>query len=244
MRKRGIEYRHFSAIDSTNAMASRFLAGEVVSEYLVLSTDTQSEGRGQVGTTWQDVPGENLLMTMISPPISWPSRRVFELNMVLSLAVREVLQVYFPVQLKWPNDVLIQERKIAGILIEPIHRGSYVQRLVIGIGLNVNQTEFESGLNATSMKMELNEHLSVMQVKEEVSQKMKDALDTLLATGKSTKSNYLSACLGYGEVCSYEADGQIFPAEFIDVDEIGRQILQLESGEKRTFDLKEVRRVF
>ncbi|TNE31477.1 MAG: biotin--[acetyl-CoA-carboxylase] ligase [Bacteroidetes bacterium] len=241
MLKRGIEYRHFQSIASTNAMASSVLESEKIEHYLVLSTDTQTKGRGQQGTTWQDFPGENLLMTLITPSISWPAARVFDLNMAISLAILQALKPHLPVQLKWPNDIWVSGKKMAGLLIEPVVRGGYVQRLVVGLGLNVNQTQFDSSLNATSLVLECGKPFDLSLVRESISESIQSALTKILQTGVSPKKEYLNSCVAYARIGKYRSGDQEFTALFSDIDNHGRQILLHSDGSKHAYDLKEVK---
>lgn len=241
MLKRGIEYRHFQSTDSTNAMASSVLESEKIEHFLVLSTDTQTKGRGQQGTTWQDFPGENLLMTLITPSVSWPTTRLFDLNMAISLGVLQALQPLVSAQLKWPNDVWVNSKKMAGLLIEPVVRGGYVQRLIIGLGLNVNQSQFDATLNATSLMLECGHSHDIPSIRQTIAESIQSVLDKLLQTGISPKAEYLKACVAYGGLGSYRSNGQEFTAVFSDIDAHGRQLLLHSDGSVKAYDLKEVK---
>lgn len=240
MRIQGIEYRHFSTIDSTNALASRMLASEEIESWTVLTTDTQTHGRGQRGTTWQDESAKNLLMTVVTPTISWPSKRVAELNMCLSTAIVDVFGEVVLAKLKWPNDVLVGRSKLAGILVEPVIRGNFVQRLVIGLGVNVNQVSFEDGLNATSLCLLIGEEQDVHLWKQKIAEAIARALIRLTSTGMSPKPEYLKRCVSFGEVARYRDSEGEFEAVFTDVDEHGRQILSKSDGSVGVYDIKGV----
>lgn len=124
-------YRHAS-IDSTNLEALRLAEREAL-PWTVVVADTQTEGRGRLGRTWTDVPGRCLLMTALA---SAPPGAEGLLTAAMALAVAEALSEEGArgVGVKWPNDVLAAERKVAGILAE----GPVNSLVAIGIGLNAN----------------------------------------------------------------------------------------------------------
>lgn len=113
----------------------------------VLATRTQTAGRGQRGNSWEAEPGKNLTFSIVLRPTDFPAARSFELSMVTALAVSDYLQAFLPahsVKVKWPNDIYVDDRKICGILIENSFCGTRLDRMIIGIGINVNQTIFLS----------------------------------------------------------------------------------------------------
>lgn len=235
-----LKYLHFDTVESTNTLASKYLEEASGENWLVLSADSQSEGRGQRGTTWQDIPGQNVLMSVVSPPLSWPVSRVFDVNMAVSKAIFESLTSLVPVRLKWPNDILVGSQKLGGVLIEPTLRGSFVQRLVIGIGINVYQREWEAGVVATSLSQEAIMIPDLDEIRKALASEVARQVERLLKTGVVNKEEYLSRCLGYKKFMTYSKDGKNFMAKLVDVDPSGRQILEDEKGRRTSYDLKEV----
>lgn len=141
---RSLETQHFGrrdrlsylpTVESTNTLAMQ-LARERPDEGLVVLTDSQTAGKGRQGRRWVDVPGCNVLMSIVLRP-SFPPHL---LVMIASLAVVDAIARVCDAQavIKWPNDVLIEERKVAGILIETSHDAQGQMLAVIGIGMNVN----------------------------------------------------------------------------------------------------------
>ena len=126
---------YLPTVESTNTLAMQ-LARERPDEGLVVLTDSQTAGKGRQGRRWVDVPGCNVLMSIVLRP-SFPPHL---LVMIASLAVVDAIArvCYARAVIKWPNDVLIEERKVAGILIETSHDALGQMLAVIGIGLNVN----------------------------------------------------------------------------------------------------------
>ena len=146
------------SIDSTNEEAKRHISD--IDNLSVLSAYEQTEGRGQRGNTWTSTPGENLMFSIVlkfSPEDSGlgglDARDQFVLNEIAALSVVDFLRLHdIQVQIKWPNDVYVGSRKICGILIENSIRGNWLSSSIIGIGLNINQRNFNVNLpNPTSM---------------------------------------------------------------------------------------------
>jgi BirA family transcriptional regulator, biotin operon repressor / biotin---[acetyl-CoA-carboxylase] ligase len=136
-------------VDSTQNHAARLAANGAVDGTVVLA-ETQTAGRGRRGRIWRDVPGESLLLSVIMRT-SMPALRLPLLSLAAAVGVAEALRDRAGVdaRLKWPNDVHVNERKIAGILLEG--RGDVV---LLGVGVNVAQREVAADLAATSIALE------------------------------------------------------------------------------------------
>ncbi len=137
----GREILVFEETDSTNDLAAR--AGQDgVPEGLVIFAESQRAGRGRLGRKWVSPPGRNLLCSTLLRPAAVPAERWPELTFCAALAVAETAERFTgqPARIKWPNDVLLAGRKVAGILLER-HQGQAPGFVVVGIGLNVLQGE-------------------------------------------------------------------------------------------------------
>ena len=155
------------SVDSTNEEAKRHISD--IDNLSVLSALEQTAGRGQRGNTWTSAPGENLMFSIVLKfseepdgngesacmPLL-PARDQFILNEIASLSVVDFLSQHgIPARIKWPNDIYVGSKKICGILIENSLRGSEISTSIIGIGLNINQRNFNVNLpNPTSMVLE------------------------------------------------------------------------------------------
>ncbi len=106
----------------------------------------QTAGRGQRGNSWEAEAGKNITLSLILRPVELPAARQFELSEAVALAVADTVESLGidRVSVKWPNDIYVGDRKIAGILIENALGGTYISRSIVGIGLNINQHEFHS----------------------------------------------------------------------------------------------------
>lgn len=121
----------------------------------VIAARAQTAGRGQRGNSWEAEPGRNLTFSLLLRPQKLVAARSFELSMIVAIAIAEVLEplAEHPVEVKWPNDIYVNSRKICGILIENAFCGNRIERSVAGIGVNVNQEQFLSDApNPVSLK--------------------------------------------------------------------------------------------
>ena len=149
-------YRVFKLleVDSTNVWAKAAYNNKLISGGAAIVSETQTAGRGQMRTKWHDEPGKNLLFTLVVDVSHLPAVSFFRLNEAASLALIDVLIKHVPATIKWPNDILVNQKKLAGILIETIIQGTQIKTAFIGIGLNVNQLLFSPELKAPSLTLE------------------------------------------------------------------------------------------
>lgn len=132
-------------VASTNTYLDRLDNDALQPEGCVVTTCSQSAGRGQRGNSWESEPGKNLTFSYLLRPVGVKPQEQFLLSQAASLAVVDVLSRYAEgFSVKWPNDIYYHDRKIAGILIEHTLSGEEITRTIVGIGLNVNQTVFRS----------------------------------------------------------------------------------------------------
>ena len=143
------------AIDSTNAYLKRLSATAIPKDYTVVVADLQTEGRGQMGTNWQSEEGKSLTVSVFKILRNFNIEQQFYISMVVSLAICKALTAFnIPkLRIKWPNDILSEDKKICGILIENVIKSNQLQGSVIGFGLNVNQKYFENLPQASSMNL-------------------------------------------------------------------------------------------
>jgi biotin--[acetyl-coA-carboxylase] ligase len=144
-----------STTPSTNAYL-KALAAETPSlpNFLTVWTPCQTAGVGQYGATWASEPHKNLTFSLLYRPLRLSLANAFLLNMLVPITIMHVLETLSIPQLniKWPNDLIASNCKIGGILIENTVQNQHIERSVIGIGLNVNQTDFPDLPHAASLK--------------------------------------------------------------------------------------------
>ena len=146
---------HLNEVDSTNNYARSLIQDKLPIEGTVVTADVQTNGRGQRSNKWETEGNLNLTCSYILRPAFLAAKNQFVLSAAVALAVFETVSEFLPtesVEIKWPNDIIVNQEKIAGILIENNLRGMNLHTSIVGIGLNVNQTKFPSSIKATSIK--------------------------------------------------------------------------------------------
>jgi len=159
-------------VDSTNRYLKELIHSETsLPNFLTVWTPQQTAGVGQYGAKWQTEPYQNLTFSTLFIPKKLLLQHAFLLNMSVVIAVVRVVEDVLREHLftekpciKWPNDILINNKKIGGILIENVLQGQQIAKSVIGIGLNVNQIEFEGLPKASSLKNIVKKDLDIEQL--------------------------------------------------------------------------------
>ncbi len=142
------------AIDSTNDFLKGLSNDVSIQNYTVVTAKTQTNGKGQMGAKWVSESGKNLIVSVLVKNVLTNIDEIFDLNVAIALSIINVLECQnIPkLSIKWPNDIMSGNKKIAGILIENIIKSDNSIYSIIGIGLNVNQTNFDDLPNASSIK--------------------------------------------------------------------------------------------
>jgi BirA family biotin operon repressor/biotin-[acetyl-CoA-carboxylase] ligase len=236
----------FDEIDSTNAEAMRMLKRSKPIEGTCVVADYQLEGRGQRSNAWYSRPGENLLVSFILYPPSHLTQQPFLLSKAIAIAVRNTLGCFAVgnVQIKWPNDILIDGKKAAGILLENQWAGTNWQASIAGIGINVNQTEFALE-RATSLAICADKSTSVDVVLIELQRRLSQEYARLCnGSDKNIDDNYHQLLFGTEEYYLYQTSDGNLKAKIVRVVEDGRLELVTEKGEIYSYDLSEIKLVY
>ena len=143
-----------NAIDSTNRYLADYVSNIPLKDYAVVMAQYQSAGQGQRGSNWQSEKGKNLIISILKKNIKTKVQYQFEINMRVSMAILITLKTFgIPnLSVKWPNDILSDNKKISGVLIQLLTKKQKINQAIIGIGVNVNQTHFNNLPQASSMK--------------------------------------------------------------------------------------------
>lgn len=143
-----------NATPSTNDFLKSISSQQSTENFTVVITENQTNGKGQRGNTWTTQSGKNLIFSILIKGFANSENSVFDLNVAVSISIIEALETFkIPkLNIKWPNDILSEGKKISGILIENTISGQQYISSIIGIGLNVNQTNFDNLPKASSLK--------------------------------------------------------------------------------------------
>lgn len=156
-------------VNSTNSYAIEMLKNVNPVEGTVVHTADQTDGRGQRGSVWKTEKTSNLTASLIVRPTFLDLKNQHYLYQISALACYDALaelldNSQFDIKIKWPNDILVNKQKIAGILIENNITNTQLSWSVVGVGINVNQAIFDETFNATSLKVLLNKDIEVDRV--------------------------------------------------------------------------------
>lgn len=229
--------------DSTNNYATRLINTQKVEEGTVVLTFRQSKGRGNGQNVWESEDFKNLTFSLILFPRFLAASSQFLLSQVISLGILDFLKSQTSgAVIKWPNDLLIHRKKVAGILIENTVMGSTLHSSVAGIGLNLNQTSFPDHLpGATSLMLQtgnnFNPEDALHQILQEIMkwyQMLKDGETEII------EQSYLSHLFGMGEKMGFLKEGHPFEAMISGIDPFGQLLLQTDTGEISAFPFKSV----
>ncbi|MGB5369573.1 MAG: biotin--[acetyl-CoA-carboxylase] ligase [Flavobacteriaceae bacterium] len=233
------------AIDSTNTYLKGLMQSETLEDFTVVTANHQQYGRGQMGSKWKSEPGLNLIMSVLKRFDSFQAQEQFFLVVWVSLAVLDALKSFeIPnLSIKWPNDIMSGNRKIGGILIENSLKGPKIQSAVIGVGLNVNQSEFVDLPNATSMKLCFGRDYEINEVLEAVLRNLQQGFITYEKEGPVTPwTLYEEHLFGKDRECKFLIDGdRMVYGKIRGVSAEGKLQIALENGVLRTFGLKEIK---
>ena len=227
---------------STNTLAYDLSQQPSTTDGTIIITDHQTAGRGQRGNTWEAEKGRNLTFSLILKPSFLSVKDQFFLNIFASLAIHDLLvdTTNATVSIKWPNDILINSKKLCGILIENQIRGSQVSNTIVGIGLNVNQTAFASS-TATSIASVVGVELDLNNILEKLTEKL-EARYLQLRQGiyAALKSEYLQKLYWRNEMRTFATGEHTFKGTITGIDEAGQLCIESERG-LQAYGIKEIK---
>ncbi len=232
------------AIDSTNTYLKAMCSVKLPIDYTVVSCESQTLGRGQMGTHWQAERGKNLTVSVFKKLPGFNIEQQFYVSMVVSLAICNALKTFNVPQLsiKWPNDILSAKRKICGILIENIVKSSKLQGSVIGFGLNVNQKYFRDLPQASSMSLLTGVLFSKDEVLSEILKQLEIYFELLASEEFSElKAQYENLLFRKDKPSTFKTtDSSTFSGIIQGVTKKGKLKVWTEDEIIKTFDLKDV----
>ncbi len=218
-------------VDSTNRFATDLLSKINPKEGTVIRADFQTDGKGQIGRGWHSSPELNLLISIIYYPEFVRIEDQFNISMMTAVSILQVLEDLNikGVTIKWPNDIYIRDKKVAGILIQNQLQGKSIKSCVIGLGINVNQVFWPDVIpNPTSLLHELQTEIEVNDIFFKVREKITSNYKLLKNNDHFSiiKEQYLTNLFRRNELSSFQdADGNIFEAIIVKVNRSGELVL-------------------
>ena len=235
-------------VDSTNTYATNLLKNINIAEGAIISTDNQTQGKGQRGAVWNSEIGSNITISCILKPHFLSIKHTFYLSKITALAIYDLLTELLPIsqfdiKIKWPNDILVNQKKIAGILIENNFNRDLLQYSVIGIGVNVNQVEFKDlQYSASSLKILTGQVFNKNDVLERLCQHIEKWYLKLKALNYlEIDEQYLSKLFGLNQLCLFADIEKEFYATVVGINSDGKLILQHTDDNLHYYEVKEIR---
>lgn len=233
-------------VDSTNNFAATMLNTTNVADGTVILAHHQFAGKGQRGSQWKTEPAKNLTFSIVLSATHLNNAKPFDLSMasVLGIADYLLLSHNLPAKVKWPNDVYVNSKKIAGILIETSYKGHALKGIIVGIGLNINQHLFSDEPLATSVRRELKQEIK-LELKPELL-KLLSAIEKRILQLRSSslltklKENYYENLLGYQHTVEFVAQEKEQKGKIIGVNESGNLLIDI-TGEIKAYDIKDIK---
>ena len=239
-----INHIKLETIDSTNDYALSLKDSIIFREGLVVTSSYQSGGYGQRGKSWLSIKKENLLLSVvIEPEIKLDEQ--FLISKIVSLSLCDLLKsLNIEAKIKWPNDILVNKQKIAGILIQNKLKRNYITHSVIGLGLNVNQCVFDDfSPLATSLRLQLNNIYEVSKIQDQFLSYLFARLKRL-KDGENQKNEYLKALFLIDKLAAFESNNKQFMGIIKGVSEGGRLLVQLENDCIYKFENQQIKYLF
>lgn len=225
---------HFEKIDSTNSKAMEMAVLGQLNDRGVILADEQNSGRGRLNRVWVSDKGNLYFSLLLRPKIAISN--VSELSFVsisaLSLVISEILP-NSDIKLKWPNDLLVNGKKISGILLESKISAQNLDFVVIGIGVNLVSSPQNTLFPATNIK-DYGALISNIEMLKKFLDKFEDLYQNYLEFGfKKARNIWLDKAYKLKEEISVKIDEQEIRGVFENIDEAGNLILRTKTGEKK-----------
>lgn len=226
----GVEIYSYTKTDSTNSLAYD-LAEKGVREGAVVIAEQQSKGRGRLGRRWISPPGGVYLSCIIKPRITPNEIQQFTLVSALGVvdAIKEITGL--DTRIKWPNDILINDKKICGILMEMKAETDRIDFIVVGIGINVNVNDKMLPDTATSLKKELGQYISRINIVKALLRNMEREYCVFREKGfHAVRKKIKEFSYTLGRHVSVKSHNAVYEGEAIDIDGDGALIIRLDTG--------------
>lgn len=237
-----------NAIDSTNRFLKEMAQHSVTENYTIVVANHQTEGKGQRGATWISENDKGLTFSMLYQNSPNKIANLFLLNCIVALSVVDALKKLTSIefQIKWPNDILAENKKIGGILIENSIKSQHQIVSVIGIGINVNQSKFDNLPQASSLAILKKQPFDKEEILLKIAQQLQFNLENVLEDSSDYYwEKYHKLLYKRGIVSAFEdVNGNRFVGKIIAVTPEGKLQLELENNVISFFDLKEIKMLY
>lgn len=235
--------QELTSCNSTNSVAKERVSNSEPIHGTVIYTDNQTEGRGQFGNTWQSEAGKNIQFSIILKPSQLSLDKQFYLSKVVSIGICEALRemTNLDFEIKWPNDIYLNNKKIGGILIENQLRSNVIHFSIVGIGINVNQEEFSDLPNASSLYLSAGYLFNKQKVLSTILKEIEvNYFQLTQEKWKKIDEKYHQLLKYYQQNFKFIKNGQVYQAKLIEVLPSGQLVVEHQKGQKECFSFKEI----
>jgi BirA family biotin operon repressor/biotin-[acetyl-CoA-carboxylase] ligase len=239
------------AIDSTNDFLKSLSSQDELDNFTVVTAENQTKGKGQMGARWQSESGKNLIMSVLVKDFVFSNDQVFNLSIIVSLSVIEVLKTFHisDLSIKWPNDIMSYNKKIGGILIENTLKSDGRIVSVVGLGLNVNQTNYDEMPNASSLKIISGKTFDKTIFPVLIADKMKEKIELWSTNSEIFWTQYFNSLFRKGIPMPFknlypESSGKNFMGIIQGVSPSGKIQILLEDDSVSEFEIKEIQMLY
>ena len=235
------------AIDSTNDFLKQLAKEKWLENYTAVMAFEQTKGRGQMGSEWVSEPGKNLTVSVLVKDVPAEMVSIYDFNVAVALAAIALLQSngIERVNVKWPNDIMAEQKKVGGILIENTLKSDGTFTAVVGFGLNLNQTDFEVLPQANSLTNITQQVYDVEAMAEDFIKVLKLHLILFPERAEEAWMRYNELLFKRGKPAAFEsADGTRFMGIIQTVTRDGKLAVLLNDDSVVYYDLKEVKLLY
>ena len=235
------------AIDSTNEFLKGLSSKQSIENFTVVTAENQTNGKGQMGAVWNSEPSKNLIMSVFVDNFFTNNNQVFDINIVVTLAIIQALEILkIPeLSIKWPNDIMSYNKKIGGVLIENTFKSNGTINSIIGLGLNVNQMDFENLPKASSIAVICKTTFDKQEVLFMIVEKIEQNSSLWSKNSEAMRTSFTNRLFkkGIPMPCS-DQNNKKFMGIIQGVSDIGKLEVLLEDNSVSEYEIKEIQMLY
>jgi BirA family biotin operon repressor/biotin-[acetyl-CoA-carboxylase] ligase len=235
------------AIDSTNEFLKGLSSNQILENFTVVTAESQTKGKGQMGSVWDSEPSKNLIMSVLVKDFIPNINQIFDVNIAVSVSIIQVLErLNIPeLSIKWPNDIMSYNKKVGGILIENSIKSDGSINSIAGLGLNINQMNFENLPKASSLALICNTTFDKEEILLKIVEKLEQNIQSWNQNADSLWTEYTNKLFKIGIPMPFEDQNQQnFMGIIQGVSPIGKLEILLEDDSISEFDIKEIQMLY
>jgi BirA family biotin operon repressor/biotin-[acetyl-CoA-carboxylase] ligase len=235
------------AIDSTNEFLKGLSSNQILENFTVVTAESQTKGKGQMGSVWDSEPSKNLIMSILVKDFTTNINQIFDINIAVSVSIIQVLEkLNIPeLSIKWPNDIMSYNKKVGGILIENSIKSDGSINSIAGLGLNVNQMNFENLPKASSLALICNSTFDKEEILIKIVERLEQNIQSWNQNSDLLWAEYTNKLFKIGIPMPFEDQNkQNFMGIIQGVSPIGKLKILLENDLVSEFDIKEIEMLY